>query len=72
MGTSRRQYDKAFKKEVVRFVTEEGRGIAQPARDLGIHENLIYTWRQKFREDSEDAFPGKDRLISPNVHTIVL
>lgn len=62
MGTSRRQYDKAFKKEVVRLVTEEGRSIAQLARDLGIHENLIYSWRQKFSEDPEDAFPGKGRL----------
>ena len=62
MGSSRRQYDKAFKKEVVRLGTEEGRGIAQLARDLGIHENLIYTWRQKFGEDPEGAFPGKGRL----------
>ncbi|MCL5037436.1 MAG: transposase [Chloroflexi bacterium] len=62
MGSSRRQYDKAFKKEVVRLVTEEDRSIAQLARDLGIHENLIYTWRQKFREDPENAFSGKGCL----------
>ena len=62
MGSSRRQYDKAFKREVVRLVTEEGRKIAQIARDLGIHENLIYRWRQELREDQENALPGKGRL----------
>ncbi len=40
----RRRYDRQFKIETVRLVTEEGRKAAEVARDLGIHVNLIYLW----------------------------
>ena len=38
----RRTFDKEFKKEVVRLVTEGGRKVSGVARDLDIHPNVIH------------------------------
>ena len=36
----RRGFDKEFKKEVARLVTEGGRQVSEVARDLDIHPNV--------------------------------
>ena len=54
-----RKYDKQFKEEAVRLVTEGGRKVTEVARSLGIHENLLRTWKRKLREDPTGSFPGK-------------
>jgi transposase len=59
---SRRKYDREFKLEAVRLVTEGGRAVPAVARDLGIHENLLYNWRKKYLDDTNHAFPGKGYL----------
>ncbi|MBI5875643.1 MAG: transposase, partial [Deltaproteobacteria bacterium] len=38
---SRRKFDSEFKKEAVRLTLEGGRSVAEAARNLGIHENLL-------------------------------
>jgi transposase len=58
----RRKYDREFKVEAVKLVAGGGRGVAEVARNLGIHENLLYKWREKYSEDMAHAFPGKGRL----------
>ena len=58
----RRKYDSEFKIEAVRLVTENGKPVAEVARNPGIHENLIHNWKKKFEEDPPFAFPGKGRL----------
>jgi transposase len=50
-GSGRRKYDKQFKDEAVRLVTEGGRQVTDVARSLGIHENLLHTWKRKHKED---------------------
>ena len=62
MGEQRRRYDRAFKYEAVKLVTEGGRTVAEAARNSGIHENLLHKWKKQYGEDSEQAFPGKGRL----------
>jgi transposase len=42
----RRQYSAEYKAEAVKLVTEGGYTNAEAARSLGIHENLLRTWRQ--------------------------
>jgi transposase len=59
---SRRKYDREFKLEAVRLITDGGRRVTEVARDLGIHENLLYTWRQKYLDDTVHSFPGKGHL----------
>ena len=58
----RRKYDRQFKIEAVRLVTEDGRRAAEVARDLGIHVNLIYLWKKQLSEDPQEAFPGLGNL----------
>ncbi len=58
----RRKFDKEFKFEAVRLVVEEGRSVAEVARNLGIHENLLHVWKKRYKEDMSYPFPGKGRL----------
>jgi len=60
----RRKYDRQFKIEAVRLVTEEGRKAAEVARNLGLHVNLIYLWKKQLAEDPKEAFPGLGNLKS--------
>jgi transposase len=62
MAQHRRKFDKPFILDALRLVERGDRPIAAIARDLGIHPNLLYKWREKYRADGEDAFPGKGRL----------
>jgi len=59
---SRRKYDREFKLEAVRLVTQGGRPVVEVARDLGIHENVLYNWWGKYLDDTVYAFPGKGHL----------
>lgn len=58
----RKVYTREFKLNAVRLATEGDHSVAQTARDLGINENTLHKWRQQFRGDPQDAFPGKGRL----------
>jgi transposase len=57
-----RTYDRQFKEEAVRLVTEGGRSVTEVAHSLGIHENLLHTWKRKHKEDPAGSFPGKGHL----------
>jgi len=60
----RRKYDRQFKIEAVRLVTEERRRASEVAGDLGIHVNLIYLWKKQLSADGDEAFPGLGKLKS--------
>ena len=60
----RRKYDRQFKIEAIRLVTEDGRKATEVARNLGIHVNLIYLWKKQLAEDPKEAFPGLGNLKS--------
>jgi transposase len=60
--SNRRKYDRELKLEAVRLITDGGRPVSEVARDLGIHENLLYNWRRKYLDDTVHAFPGKGHL----------
>jgi len=62
MGKRKRKYDKEFKIEAVRLAAKGHRSTAEVARDLGIHPNLIYNWKERLAKDKDQAFPGQGRL----------
>ncbi|MCX6156027.1 MAG: transposase, partial [Candidatus Kapabacteria bacterium] len=62
MGTQRKQYSKEFKINAVKILNDKGRKLSETARDLGIHENLLYNWRNKLEQDQEESFPGNGKL----------
>ncbi len=62
MGKERRYFSRDFKLEAVRLAARDGNSVAQVARELGVHENLLYRWSRQLRTESEGVFPGKGRL----------
>jgi transposase len=61
MARERRSYSREYKVEAVRLVTVKGMSIGEAARSLGIHENLLRSWKQaldKENEGDQQAFPG--------------
>jgi transposase len=59
-----RTYTREFKLEAVRLSEEDGRPVAEVARQLGIHPNNLYKWRAQFAAEGAEAFPGKGNLSS--------
>lgn len=52
--TSRRKYDKDFKREVLKMI-ESGRSVTDVAQSLGIGTNLIYQWVKRTKVVSESV-----------------
>ena len=57
----RRKFSREFKLEAVKLVRERGVTVAQAARDLDVHENVLRKWVREFGADPEQAFPGQAR-----------
>ena len=61
MGKDRRSFSDEFKREAIRRANVRDSTLTQVARELGIHANLLQTWRRRFaqvdRTDAE-AQPG--------------
>jgi transposase len=55
---ARRTFSKEFKIEAVRLVVERRVTIAQAARDLEVHVNVLRAWVRAYRADPRQAFPG--------------
>jgi transposase len=53
----RRKFDREFKVEAVKLVKERGVSVAQAARDLDVHENVLRKWVKEFGSDPAQAFP---------------
>ena len=58
----RRKFSREFKIEAVRLVRERGVSVAQGARDLDIHENVLRKWVKEFAADPVQAFPGHGQM----------
>jgi transposase len=58
----RRKFDRAFKIETVKLITEQDRTVSSVANEIGVHENTIYKWLKQLRADPENAFPGSGNL----------
>ncbi len=54
----RRRFTREFKVEAVKLVRDRGVSVAQAARDLDVHENVLRKWVKEFGSDPAQAFPG--------------
>ena len=59
---SMKRFDKAFKVQAVKMITEEGQKTSEVARSLGIHANILYNWKKKYSSEGDKAFIGKGHL----------
>ena len=57
----RRKFNKEFKIEAARLVRDRGVSVAQAARDLDVHVNVLRTWVKDFGADPAQAFPATGR-----------
>ena len=58
----RRRFGREFKLEAVKLVRERGVTVAQAARDLDLHENLLRKWVRDLAADPQHAFPGQGQM----------
>ena len=55
---TRRKFSREFKAEAVKLVKDRGVSVAQAARDLDIHENVLRKWVREFADDASPAGTG--------------
>ena len=55
----RRTFTREFRLEAVKLVREPGVTVAQAARDLGVHGNVLRLWVREYAADTKQAFPGQ-------------
>jgi transposase len=48
MGKVRRKFDEPYRREAVRFLEETGRPLVEVARELGVSDQALSRWRQKY------------------------
>ena len=58
----RRRFSREFKLEAVRLVKDRGVAVAQAARDLAVHENVLRKWIREAKTDPQHAFPGHGQM----------
>ena len=58
MAKARRTFTPEFKVQAVQLVTEQGKSIAEVARDLDLSESLLRGWKQALAAEGVSAFPG--------------
>ena len=61
-GLKKKRFDRDFKISAVKMVTQESHKVSEVARSLDIHPNILYSWKRKYANEQEKAFPGKGHL----------
>ncbi len=56
----RRKHSEEFKREAVKLVFDEQLSVAEAAKNLGIHPNLLRKWKQQFEAEQEDMSLTED------------
>ena len=64
MAEKRRTYTEEFKREAIRLVTEQGYGVSDTARNLGINAHMLGRWKREFDMKASAAFPGNGRIAA--------
>src|SRR3954462_15755088 len=59
MAKTRRTFTPEFKAEAVRRIADQGKSLAEVARDLDLGESMLRGWKQALAAGGVDAFPGK-------------
>ena len=58
---TRRKFSREFKAEAVKLVKDRSVSVAQAARDLDIHENVLRKWIRELADDASPAGTGASK-----------
>lgn len=58
----RRWFGREFKVEAVRLIRERDVSVAQAARDLDVHGNVLRKWVKELAADPGQTFPGHGQM----------
>lgn len=68
MGSTRRSFTDEYRQQAVEFVLDQGRSIAEVARNIGCHEMTLGKWVKKERDarelqrlDADEALTESER-----------
>ena len=59
----RRRHSEEFKREAVKLVFEQQLSVAEAARNLGIHANLLRSWKRRFEAENEETSVTEDERL---------
>jgi len=57
-----KNYDAAYKAEVCKRAVEGGETVAALGRELGISDNTLYTWVNRYRQNNIAPFVGSGHI----------
>ena len=60
---TRRTHSEEFKREAVKLLSEQPLSLTEVARNLGIHPNLLRSWKQRFCEEEQAAGLTEDERM---------
>lgn len=61
-----KQYDKEFKLYAIKMVVEDGKKVAEVARELDLVHQTLQRWIRAYKEDQGDSFVGSGNLSPDN------
>ena len=56
------KFSREFKLQAVKLVRDRGVAVAQAARDLDLHENVLRKWVREAEADPQSAVPGNGQI----------
>jgi transposase len=59
---NKKSYSREFKIEAVKLSHTSDKNVDAVAESLGISKSTLHRWRSEFRDDPDQAFPGKGNL----------
>jgi transposase len=59
----RRTHSDEFKREAVKLLVDQQQSVAEVARNLGIHETQLRTWKRRFEAEQEDQSLTEDERM---------
>ena len=63
MSRERRKYTEEFKQAALQLITAQGLGLAEVARRLGIHPNLLRHWKNKMADNGPVPGPSQPTAV---------
>ena len=58
MSSKRQTYTREFKVEAAKLSYNSEKSVEEIAASLGVSQSSIHRWRQEYRQDPDQAFPG--------------